>query len=79
MSLEDLNAAKLEITQAISFFSRISKLPEKALQTWGLKQRNLKAHVDFCFTTRKDTDRLIDVEIVKLDRRKVCTLVAVPN
>jgi hypothetical protein len=73
-SLEDLNAAKLEITQAVSFFSRLSKLPEKALAEKQVKARNLQAHVEFCLKTRKETDDKIEVEVVKADKRKARTL-----
>jgi hypothetical protein len=72
VTLDDLLSAKLEISQAISFFSRFKSLPAKVRDTYGLKQDKVDAHEAFCRQTREQTDRLIADEQEKLRRRQVC-------
>ena len=70
VTADDLRAAKLEISQAITFFSRFRKLPAKTLAAFGLKQHKLNAHVDFCLATRADTDKRLAEEDEKARKRK---------
>lgn len=71
VTLDDLLSAKLEISQAISFFSRFKSLPTKVRDTYGLKQDKVDAHEAFCRQTRDEADKLIALEEEKQQRRKV--------
>ena len=69
-----LSKAKLEISQASQFFTRLSKLPERALTEKSLKPKRLTAHVDFCFQTRGQCDQALVRAKGLVAKAQVCCL-----
>jgi hypothetical protein len=68
-SLPELRAAQLELMQAISFFKRLSKLPEQALAQRNIKPKNLRLHEEFCHKAVKQVEaRRVDEEKAKAAR-----------
>ena len=79
VTLAELQAAKVEITQASAFFGRIAQLDEQALKMYAFKRRNIKAHVDFCLKTIGDADKLIATKQRAAAQRAVCCHPRLPS